>query len=451
MNWERLEEILTDNVTHAIITLSKENPEHVFYGVAFYHCYREEGGEIHLPHLAANSIQTFSSTPQNNDNEGFWSIKWNPPDWKWTDIPYKNNELQLIEQTLNEEIQKGSATAYTKLENRFFKTVANASKKIRTNLSKQSCFTKDFVVFFHDEMGAADLAHKCMNDKLFLTHFPEQDKTEQERRSIAALPINEQVEYYISRLDKSGELIGREEAEEKLIGIGEPAIPILIKELDNPNISWQAAMLLGKIGISSDEVITTLRKGVLEKDYGTARHSTSALTKLGDIDYLLSLTNSDSTRETAICGITTLYGYSYKGKLDYAPLEKLLDKDCPKCKAIVEYELKPGSSYMDITANDVDEAIRGMGSRHQLIRQHATSVVGERKLGKNAIKKILPELIKRLQDKDPTVRRFAILSISWLGEEKSCISLINQLENDKDESIRQLVKAVQGDIKRERK
>jgi len=85
----------------------------------------------------------------------------------------------------------------------------------------------------------------------------------------------------------------------------------------------------------------------------------------------------------------------------------------------------------------VTEALSGLSSKHAIVRWHAASVLGERRLGVAAGKRILPALQRALSDAHPTVRRLAVLSIlAWKGAAKPYLAAIDALRSDPDESVR---------------
>jgi hypothetical protein len=86
---------------------------------------------------------------------------------------------------------------------------------------------------------------------------------------------------------------------------------------------------------------------------------------------------------------------------------------------VVADELKPGTSYCDISPTDVPEALRGAKSPHVLVRKHAVCVLGERRLGDAVGRGVIPELRAIAEtDSDSEVRRLAALSLKWWKAER---------------------------------
>lgn len=132
---------------------------------------------------------------------------------------------------------------------------------------------------------------------------------------------------------------------------------------------------------------------------------------LGDVDFVLELADQAKTRGIAIRGISSLYScmlnWSLHPKpLDYRPVERLLEKR--NCQALVT---KLFSGPCEIKPEDVDEALRGLKSKHAVIREHAVVVLGERNLAKQA-ERILPAIADLLLDRTANVRRLTIIALS---------------------------------------
>lgn len=206
-------------------------------------------------------------------------------------------------------------------------------------------------------------------------------------------------------------------------------------------IAKTAAKLLGEIGIATPEVIRALRPHV-----DGAIWPPAALGLLGDFEWL-----AQQSPPLALAGLAApLKGISTAARgvpLDYSHLTRYLDRAGKRAIARAEQELEPGSSGCEIAATDVDEALRGLVSRHAVIRWHACGVLGERALGTAAGKRILPALAERLRDEHRIVRRLAVLSLSaWKGAAKPYRSQMATLAKDPDEVVRRVATSVLGRV-----
>jgi len=415
-NWKLLEELFIEQSYKAVKQLLKLNTEKTLYAVAFYGSYREQDGKLHFPLIAANCIHNTEISNGTKEDQGYFSIRWNPYDWKWQEIEFLSDELIELENQLQTDATSKTTAHWNKVEKSFLKIMVRASKKLYAKLKKDKQVTKDFVVFFHDEDGGAELAKKCMSLKLFFKHFPEFDETEQERTRVATYPAKEQVEYYIGRLNKH-DGICCEEAESKLIELGGFSCNPLAHKISDPEIGWKAACILGRIGIVEPLVITTLRAGVKESTRASM-WSAMSLGLLGDTDYLHELLKFENMMENAVNGITARYrswaNYCKQSNpLNYQPLRTLLESGSDESIKIAIENLAPGISYNDITIDDLEEALSGLTSSHQLIRQHAVCILGDRSLGGNAALEVLPALAELLADECPVIRRLAVLNLSY--------------------------------------
>ncbi|MCP4324190.1 MAG: DUF4303 domain-containing protein [Alteromonadales bacterium] len=445
-NWKLLEELFIDQSYKAVKQLLRSNTDQMLYAVVFYASYREQDGKLHFPMIAANCVKNIEINSCTEDEQGYFSIKWNPYDWKWQEIEFLSDELIRLENQLQTEANSKTTAYWNKVEKLFLKSMVRTSKKLYTKLKKDKHVTKDFVVFFHDEDGGAKLAKNCMSLKLFLNHFPEFDEIEQERKRVATYPVKEQVEYYISRLNEH-EGIGCEEAESKLIQLGNFSCNGLVEKISEPQIGWKVASILGRIGIVEPQIIATLRAEV-KRGTRASMWSAMSLGLLGDTDKLHELLKFEDTKENAVHGITACYrswaNYCKElNSLNYQPLRALLENGCDDCNKMAIENLAPGVSYNDITIEDLDEALSGLTSSHKLIRQHAVSILGDRSLGNKASLQVLPALAEVLTDECPVIRRLGILSISsWKRLAVKYLPNIEALLADESDKVKVTAKNV---------
>jgi len=412
-NWKLLEDLFIEQSYKAIKQLLTLNADKTLYAVAFYGSYRELDGKLYFPLIGANCIQDTEIHSGTKEDQGFFSVKWNPYDWKWQEIEFLSGELIELENHLQTDATSKTTAHWYKVEKSFLKMMMSASKKLYAKLKKDKQVTKDFVVFFHDE--DVELTKKSMSSKLFFKHFPEFDETEQERRRVATFPVKEQVEYYIGRLDKY-DVISCEEAESKLIELGNFSCNSLVNKVSDLKIGWRAARILGIIGIVEPLIISTLRAQV-KNNTSASMWSATSLGLLGDTDFLYDLLKFENTMENAVDGITAPYRSSANdckksSSLNYQLLRRLLESGYEESIEIAVERLAPGIPYNDITVDDIAEALSGLASPHKLIRQHAVCILGDSSLGKNVALEVLPALSNLLTDECSVIRRLAVLSIS---------------------------------------
>ena len=124
--------------------------------------------------------------------------------------------------------------------------------------------------------------------------------------------------------------------------------------------------------------------------------------------------------------------------LDYQYAERLLAMRSASIRRQVADELKPGSSRIRIAPEDIEEALRGLASDELILRQHAVCVLGDRRLGVQCGKRILPALAERLNDSVANMRRLALLQLSnWKAAARPYRDQMKLLIKDKDASVRQ--------------
>jgi len=425
MNWQQLEDSFFRTAKRVIGRTLRENPKETFYAAAIHESYRELDGQIAFPWLALNTLENL---PEGEDT----GVKYNPPDWKWPDLEASTKELEKLWDQLQTEANRSSQAHWLKTEKRFVATMVRVAKRLYREFKDHPRVSQDFFVFFADEHEQLDLLKKCLPKKLLMHHFGEAFEAEAEREAVVNAPVADRFEKFREDLW---------DFEDELVAMGSEAVDFALGELISENQVSTAARIVGRIGIASEKVISTLRNEVL-KSGKSAAWSACALGMLGDLDWLLEQTDSAKTRKHAVGGLVLpLRSFANETAqpipLDYRPLEALLQKGCPHCDEIATEELRPGSVYVDIANDDVDEAVRGMKSEFVIIRQHAVCVAGERKLGAAAAKKLLPAIVERFQDEVPNVRRLAILALSyWKAKARPYHDEARKLIEDPDKDVR---------------
>lgn len=261
---------------------------------------------------------------------------------------------------------------------------------------------------------------RCLSPTQLRSLFPDVVATLTERARVSALPPGEQIAYYISRLGQFDGLINSEEAEKALRGFGSAAalalLPLLRKGDDT---CVDAAKLLAEIGVPDDVVISALSAAIAAStpDSPAQAWSCRALARLDRLDLVLAGASSLSPEVVATAVTARYTSFRDHGvhplSLDYGPLEDFLSAH-PEIAPEIADELKPGRGYCVISLAEVPEALLGATSPHVVVRKHAVCVLGERRLGEDAGRQIIPRL-RAIADTDPDseVRRLAALSLQW--------------------------------------
>lgn len=423
LDWTAFEASFAETAEAAIEKWFAKNSKQHVYAIAFHECYSELDGTIAIPSLGINSLEK-QKFEEGTDDEGW---KWNPGDWHWTSILPGRTPLSRFEKPLVEEACSGSQAQWWKTKKQFDKVLLNVTKHLYRRYSKHPQVTEDFVVYIDDEEHGMDLIKRCVPARLFKKHFEQFGSP-----SLKHLSPQEKLAKYVEEIWSY---------EKEILALGADAIPPLIAKLDDPEAGWAAACMLADLNQPDDAVIAALRKHARSKG-GTGSHSASALHLLGQVEYLYGLLDNPEVQEQAVYGI--LVGLKSRSShrnpplpLDYRHVERLLAMNSPAIKAQVNEELKPGSSFIEIKASDVDETLRGLYSPHAVIRQHAACVAGDRALGKTAGQKLLPVLAEKLTDPVPTVRRLALLALSyWKSAAAPYHAEMKKLQKDKDPLVR---------------
>ncbi|MDM9384507.1 HEAT repeat domain-containing protein [Chlorogloeopsis sp. ULAP01] len=186
-----------------------------------------------------------------------------------------------------------------------------------------------------------------------------------------------QINSYIQRLKNPQQ---RSTAVDYLASVGKPAVPALIKALQdtNPQMRAGAAMTLGKIGPAASEAAIVLMRTIGDKDPTVRSYVVQAIEKIGRkayIPYFITALNSDKKWER----------YSATHAL------RAMGKDA---------------------ATAVPALIKTLEDKDMWMRVNAASALGY--IGTPSAP-ALPALVARLQDKDETVRNTAAYAVSIIG------------------------------------
>jgi hypothetical protein len=279
-------------------------------------------------------------------------------------------------------------------------------------------------VFCVDHDRYEETLARCLTPPQLRSLFPDVVARQAERARVTALPPDEGIAHYISRLNRFDGPITSEEAQNALRSFGSAAIPALLAVLRGPEHPWLAAIVLFEIGVPDDTVVSALSDAVAASapDSPAQLWSCRALAQLNRLDLVLARA-SDLSNEALVTAVTARYpAFRDHGArplpLDYLPLEEFLSEHETLAPAVAD-ELKPGTSYCVISQAEVPEALRGTNSSHVLVRKHAVCVLGERRLGDAVGRAVIPKLRAIVEnDPDSEVRRLAALSLKWWKAER---------------------------------
>lgn len=422
--WSRFEEELRGALLYALGHFGRSHGEHTFYAVALHQVYREVDGPLCLPLLGAAAVE--GSAP--SDDSGFWGARWSPPDWRFAELPIREEEARRLERALTAEATRGSQVHWGRVEARYFRALVRIARRLRDEAAGLLRVTDDFVAFWHDAEGGPELAARTIAKKRFAELFSPQVTQAMQQRERASRPVDERAALLVKELGRF-EGGASETAERELVALGAASVPALTSALGGKD-GWVAAKVLGQIGVPDPHAIAALRR----QAPGGLWHA-MALGMLGDHEWLLG-----QTADVAIPGLCARLRAITGGQprpLDYAPLGRFLAASSEEARRRVEEELEPGTSYVSMVASDTLEVCRGMQSAQAVIRWHAASLADDRSLGKKAGAVLLPALAERLDDPHPIVRRLAVLSLSrWRSAAKPYRAVMAALRGDPDDVVR---------------
>jgi hypothetical protein len=387
LNWEALQEALQTALLEVVLA-GAGGP---WRAVALSELYAETDGVIEAPALFLNDDGEDMGAPGN------WETvlhTWAPEPWI---------------KALTAEACSGPVSHWEDIFARYRDVLA----QICVATGARLC-----IPVFYVEHGSRyeEMLARCLAPSQLRSLFPEVVARQAERTRVSALPPGEQIAHYVSRLNRYDGLINSEEAQKALFGFGPAAIPALLPLLRQCEHAWLAAKLLADIGVPDDMVISALSAAVAAStsDSPAQLWSCRALAQLDRLDLVLAGA-SDLSREAVATAVAVRYKYhgAYPLSLDYRPLEEFLSANKAIAPAVAE-ELKPGTSYCEISPADLPEALRGTTSTHVLVRKHAVCVLGERRLGDAVGRVIIPQLRAIAEtDPDSEVRRLTALSLKW--------------------------------------
>jgi hypothetical protein len=398
VDWAGFERALTDALVRAI-GAAAVHPGRRLYAAALYGLYRETDGVITIPSLAANTVEAL---------HGRESLRWSPADWCHLDDGWLPDGTRW-ERALTAYACRGSTRQWDAALSRFLAVLVRVCRNARKTLPDRDC-----VVLLLDDAHHESLLRRVLGRAELYRLFPEYDAKAAALSRVAALPAQQRAEYHVSRLGTfDGEITG-EEAAVALRRLGIAATRALVPLLAIPERAWEAAMLLAEIGRADPDVIAALETAVGRLDGADRSWAACALARLGRLDAVLS--RIDRLPPDVVVSAVVAPYTAFRDRtdapppLDYRPLTDFLER-WPAHAPAVAAQLRPGSSYCEISRDEVGAAIRGLSSPHVVVRQHAACVLGRRGLGARTV---LPALCRTVAgDPEPDVRRLAVLSLLW--------------------------------------
>src|SRR5438445_12694575 len=94
-----------------------------------------------------------------------------------------------------------------------------------------------------------------------------------------------------------------ERAEKELVRMGAKAVPALVAALPHRERGWQAAMLLGQIGLPAAKPAIPALIAVVKKGSGAQLWSARALGQMGQLDTLMGFAASKKLLHAVVAGL----------------------------------------------------------------------------------------------------------------------------------------------------
>lgn len=226
VDWAALEEAIRVSALRQAEEIITHHPDHVFYAIALDGVSTEPSERIELPVLALNSEQALlrdlaiaqgqdeaeagavsggdeeeayadtESAPDDDDDdgdesddeneedlddgfedigdldaedEGFYSTKWNPPDWHWCSVElFDESASELWSQALTSVSEKAGWETTIK---RYYEMLISVMESLRKELAVGK--NADLVAYLSDEDHADRILRRCLTQDQLAKHFPE--------------------------------------------------------------------------------------------------------------------------------------------------------------------------------------------------------------------------------------------------------------------------------------
>ncbi|GAA4374434.1 DUF4303 domain-containing protein [Paeniglutamicibacter cryotolerans] len=223
VDWEALEEAIRVSALRQAEEIITHHPDHVFYAIALDGVSAEPSERIELPVLALNSEQALQrdlavaqardeaeASVVNDvdeddepyadeepvaedeedleeggeedidtefedigdldaDDEGFYSTKWNPPDWHWCSLElFDESASELWAQALTAVSEK---SGWEPTIRRYYQMLISVMESLRKELAVGR--NAEMVAYLSDEDHADQILRRCLTQDQLKKHFPE--------------------------------------------------------------------------------------------------------------------------------------------------------------------------------------------------------------------------------------------------------------------------------------
>lgn len=385
IDWSAIESAATEQIISAVRAVRERHPDESIYGAMFHEFYGD-GSVIYWPMVTVGTEESLAQAAaeygagEGGEDSLKSSLRWSGPDLVHGFDPL-NSEQALADGVHAAASSSGEFEKWERLYVRFMRCFPKAAKLARKQLVAENLVGKQFIAIAEDEAG--ELVPLSLTTAQLLRNFPQYDVAEQERRRLAALPVEQRVlellpSAFAARHE--GPLAG--EYEGLMVECGAAALPALARVSRGEEYlggGVAAARMLAEINISTPEVVEAL-DGLMRRedaDINARSWAASALARM-DCSELILARAAELPAEVVTRGISGPFrGFRDRGAhrpLDYGPLDAVL-RAHPHLESRFEKELKPGVGYCALNPDEVPAARAALDSSWNVIRTHARIVL----------------------------------------------------------------------------
>lgn len=248
--------------------------------------------------------------------------------------------------------------------------------------------------------------------------------------------MTKDAKYWVSRFGVHDGDDHSERAEKVLVRMGARAVPALVGKLRDRDCGWQAAMVLGMIGLPAAKmaVPALVKMASRGAESATDLWSARALAQMGRLETVWAMAGTKRLLYAVVVGLKEARPASY------VMFEELLARKDEKLTKHIAHELAPGSAAYEPPGDSFETVAAAARSPHAVIRKDAILALPQFR-GMKAKKRTVEVVLPLLGDRDAEVRRLAVLALGRCkSAAKPAIPVIRPLLRDRVALVRQYAK-----------
>lgn len=439
-DWDALRAMWIEHADRAVSVMADAHPDETFYALVFML------EDLAGPMLAMQSLEGQGMTSEERAGT-FDDAPWSPFEWGARDaVDFDDPEGTNVRlyRALLDHAKDGNAAHRRALEKQHDEVILAAAREVSARAARRDgAFARlrmadDFVVFAreHDVRRPFVLARRTIEPSVLARFFARELEIDAARAAIDALPESERIHHYLSLFGGFGGPLGSEEAVERLVAMGAPAVMPLAEMLADPQHGWRAAKCLADIGapdadMAVDALLAQLRAS---PSAPLQRWILCALGSLGRLDEVM--------KDLGLDAQMIAQGLLRARPRSYPHLAALLDDEATRAAA--QKALAPGSSSYSLRSDEFDLAAGYAGSPHPALRGDVALAIGDPELGAASVARAVALLDAMLDDQDAEVRRLASLALERLG--RSATAALPHLEETTSDVVAKVADAARRAI-----